>query len=193
MTARQHQPSQVSICTFFPFLYFRLITSKFLYFQCEARCSENIESRLFCLSRCLYVIAGECMNNQWIIFLRESRPTCYIESPTVQGTFRSTPSLFSCSRMIGYANIHDTNEEKVIWYQLDDNSSIQSKCQQVIFRAQVGTRSPSLHLCRSQLRSHWKYDTSVFECVGAYSGMQLHALMWFEWQWVCEYLNNHHQ
>ena len=50
-----HQPSQSSICTeswlvrlpvaagLFTFLYFHLKTSKFIYFQREARCSEHLE------------------------------------------------------------------------------------------------------------------------------------------------------
>ena len=41
--------------------------------------------------------------------------------------------------------------------------SIQSKHRQVIFQAQVGNRQPSLHLYRSQLRSHWNFST---HCIG---------------------------
>ena len=47
------------------------------------------------------------------------RKQAYVLHRVTQGTFRSTPSLITCFRMIGYANIHDTNEEKVIWYQLE--------------------------------------------------------------------------
>ena len=60
-------------------------------------------------------------------------------------------------------------EEKVIllptWAQKRTSTecywSIQSKHLQVIFRAQVGNRWPSLHLCRSQLRSHWNVPVLI--------------------------------
>ena len=45
----------------------------------------------------------------------------------------------------------------------DDDWSIQSKHQQVIFRAKDNL---SLHLCRSQLRSHWKHTiATLYHCL----------------------------
>ena len=47
----------------------------------------------------------------------------------------------------------------------DDDWSIQSKCQQVIFQAQVG----NWYLCRNQLRSHWKTREVLCQAVLAYT------------------------
>ena len=52
------------------------------------------------------------------------------------------------------------DEEKIICYQLLKFG----KQLTVIFRAQVGNRYPSLHLCRSQLWSHWNTTDSSYLC-----------------------------